>query len=100
MISDSFSHLAVYSWIILLFIIATASILGVLVPREEAVAQTTVAWKRKTLAVLGTYNNRYVYYIRLEEKGLPSFADFVISGIFASTKVTEYREELSYALLK
>jgi hypothetical protein len=36
----------------------------------------------------------------LEEKGLPSFADFVISGIFTSTKVTEYREELSYALLK
>jgi hypothetical protein len=30
----------------------------------------------------------------LEEKGLPSFADFVICGIFTSTKVTEYREEV------
>ena len=39
-------------------------------------------------------------YMSLEEKGLPSFADFVISGIFTSTKVTEYREELSYALFK
>ena len=56
--------------------------------------------KPKKFYSFGTYNNRYVYYITLEEKGLPSFADFVISGIYTPTKVAEYREELSYALLK
>jgi hypothetical protein len=97
---SQFSPAAVVYWIFLLFIIATASILGVLVPREEAVAQNDCGCNPKNSAVLDTYDNRYVYYMSLEEKGLPSFADFVISGIFTSTKVTEYREELSYALLE